>query len=96
MIYMASILGITEIAIFSSYSIKLNNYLVNNYASSMSEFQIVRNSMYTDGVLLGLTMATIITYLFPISYVLIVFLIFNVLFITWMLYNWNFYSSQNL
>ena len=91
MIYADMITAILDVSIFSAFSIKLNNYLTNNYPDSMSEFQIVRNSMYADGILLGLSIVTILSYLFGNSIVVIIFVIFNTIFSMYLIKNWNFY-----
>ena len=91
MIYADMITAILDVSIFSAFSIKLNNYLTNNYPDSMSEFQIVRNSMYADGILLGLSIVTILSYLFGNSIVVIIFVIFNTIFSVYLIKNWNFY-----
>ena len=91
MIYADMITAILDVSIFSAFSIKLNNYLTNNYPDSMSEFQIVRNSIYADGILLGLSIVTILSYLFGNSIVVIIFVIFNTIFSVYLIKNWNFY-----
>ncbi len=52
MIIIDSTIAILDIAVFSALSIKLNNYLVNNYPESNNDFQIIRNSIWVDGVLM--------------------------------------------
>lgn len=88
-----TIASIIVITVFSAYSIKLNNYITNYYPDSMSEFQIVRNSTFADGILIGLSIVTLITFLLTIKYAIIVFVIFNFLFSIWLLYNWNFFKD---
>ena len=80
MIYGDMIAAIIDVSIFSSFSIMLNNYLTNNYPESMNEFQIVRNSIWADGILVGLTTVTAITYFFGNSVAIILFIIFNICF----------------
>jgi len=92
MIYLDSFLGIIEVAIFSSYSITLNNYLAKEYPNSMSSFQILRNSSYADGFLLGLGFITLIIYFSSIGYAIWSFIIFNVIFSIWLINNWRFYD----
>lgn len=91
MVYADMITAIIDVSIFSAFSIKLNNYLTDNYPDSMSEFQIIRNSIYADGILLGLSIVTILSYLFGNSIVIIIFLIFNTIFSVYLIKNWNFY-----
>jgi hypothetical protein len=94
MIWLDSTLVIIEVAIFSAYSIKLNNYITDNYPDSMSEFQIVRNSSYADGMLLGLLVVTIITYFSAVGTAIAVFIVFNIFFMMWMVYNWRFFDKR--
>ena len=93
MIYGDMIAAIIDVSIFSSFSIMLNNYLTNNYPESMNEFQIVRNSIWADGILVGLTTVTTITYFFGNSVAIILFIIFNICFSSWLIWNWKFYDN---
>ena len=93
MIWLDSTLVIMEIAVFSSYSILLNNYLTDHFPKSMQEFQVIRNSSWADGFMIGLITVTVITYFSTIGTALIFFMIYNLLFSAWMIYNWNFYKN---
>lgn len=93
MIYADIITAIIDVSIFSAFNIKLNNYLTDNYPDSMSEFQIIRNSIYADGILLGLSIVTVLSYLFGNSIVVIIFIVFNTIFSIYLIKNWNFYSE---
>lgn len=93
MIYGDMIAAILDVSIFSAFSIMLNNYLTDNYPESMNEFQIVKNSIWADGILIGLFTVTTITYFFGNSVAIVVFLIFNVLFSSWLIWNWKFYDN---
>lgn len=96
MIYADMVAAIVDVTIFSAFSIMLTNYLTDNYPESMSEFQIIRNSVWADGILIGLTSVTLITFFFGNSYAIIAFLIFNTLFSAWLIKNWNFYKNKNI
>lgn len=96
MIYADMIAAIIDISIFSAFSIMLNNYLTNHYPESMSEFQIVKNSVWADGILIGLFVVTIVTYFFGNSAAISLFLIFNILFSCWLIKNWSFYDKINV
>ena len=96
MIYGDMIAAILDVSIFSAFSIMLNNYLTNNYPESMNEFQIVRNSIWADGILLGLFTVTAITYFFGNSVAIILFIIFNICFSAWLIWNWKFYDNINM
>ena len=96
MIYGDMIAAILDVSIFSAFSIMLNNYLTNNYPESMNEFQIVRNSIWADGILLGLFTVTAITYFFGNSVAIILFIIFNICFSSWLIWNWKFYDNINM
>ena len=93
MIYGDMIAAIIDVSIFSAFSIMLTNYLTNNYPESMNEFQIVRNSIWADGILVGLTTVTAITYFFGNSVAIILFIIFNICFSSWLIWNWKFYDN---
>ena len=92
MIWADSILVIIEVALFSSFSISLNNYLTDYYPKDMKDFQIVRNSSWADGAILG---GFVITGLTAISLDIgvIAFILYNLLFSIWLIKNWNFYKS---
>jgi hypothetical protein len=94
MIYVDSIFALFEAAIISAYSITLNNYIANNYPKSMSRFQIVRNSSWADGALIGLLISTVTLYFLPLGWTLGIFLVINSSFTTWLLINWNFYKDR--
>jgi MFS family permease len=94
MIYTDSILALLEAAIISAYSITLNNYIADNYPKSMSRFQIVRNSSWADGALIGLLISTTTLYLFPLGWTLGIFLFINSIFTIWLLKNWDFYKGR--
>lgn len=93
MIYGDSIAMIIQVAIFSAYSIKLNNYITKYFPNDMSNFQIIRNSIWADGMILGLIFITIILYFTNKEIGISIFLIYNILYILWMLYNWNFFKN---
>ena len=93
MIIIDSTIAILDVAVFSALSIKLNNYLVNNYPESNNDFQIIRNSIWVDGVLMGLSLSTLILYFFTNEALIIVFVIFNAVFNLHMIRNWNIYRG---
>ncbi len=94
MVWLDSLLVIAEVMVFSAYSILLNNFITDYYPDTMNDFQVVRNSAYADGGLLGLFLITIITYFFSISIGLVVFIVFNFLFSIWMILKWNYLSNE--
>ena len=96
MIYGDMIAAIIDVSIFSAFSIMLTNYLTNNFPESMNEFQIVRNSIWADGILVGLTTVTLVTYFFGNSVAIILFIIFNICFSSWLIWNWNFYDNVKI
>ena len=96
MIYADMIAAIVDVTIFSAFSIMLTNYLTNNFPESMSEFQIVRNSIWADGILIGLVLVTGITFFFGNAYAISAFLVFNTLFSAWLIKNWNFYKNKGI
>lgn len=96
MIYADMVAAILDVSIFSAFSIMLTNYLTDNYPESMNEFQIVRNSIWADGILLGLFTVTAITYFFGNSVAIAVFLVFNIIFSSWLIWNWKFYDNVKI
>ncbi len=93
MVWIDSVIVILEVAIFSAYSIVLNNHITDNYPKDMKNFQIVRNSSWADGALLGLLVVTLITFFGTIGQAVIVTVLFNIFFVIWMFTNWNFYKD---
>jgi len=94
-IYLEGIFLIIQIAIFSSYSILLDVYQTNNFPNQVSDFKVLRNSIYADTSLIGLTIVAIITYFYNINYALIIFLIYNILFNIYLIKNWNYLNFVN-
>jgi len=94
MIYADSFFALIETAIISAYSISLNTYIAHKFPKSMSRFQIVRNSSYADGALIGLLISTVTLYFLPLGYTLGIFLVVNSLFTAWLFRNWNFYKDK--
>lgn len=92
MIWGDSILYTIEIAIFSSYSIALNNYLTDHYPKDMKEFQIVRNSSWADGALLGGFLITGLTAI-ALEIGVIALVIYNLGYSIWLIKNYNFYEG---
>ena len=68
-------------------------FIVNNYPESNNDFQIIRNSIWVDGVLMGLSLSTLILYFFTNETLIIIFVIFNILFNLHMIRNWNIYRD---
>jgi len=95
-VYGDGILAIMEVAIFSSYSIALNNYITKFYPKSMSEFQITKNSAWADGYLIGLTAITVVTFCSTLEHGLLLFIAFNTIFSAWLVYNWNFFKNIDM
>ena len=89
-VYLDSFFAIIEMAIFSAYSIKLTNYLSDNYPEKMSEFQVFRNSIIADATLIGLAIVWLTSTFNGNDLSIIVFLVFNFGFTIWMMYHWNF------
>jgi len=93
MILLSSVMSILEVTIFSAYSIKLNNYLTEHFPKDMNEFQIIRNSTWADGMLIGLSAVTLIVFIWSIKIGILFFLCFNLIFTFWLLWNWNFFKN---
>jgi len=93
MVYLDSTLLIFDVAIFSTYSIMLTNYLTEHTPEDMSRFQVIRNSVYADASLIGLIIVGLLNYFFAIEVSIIIFIIYNLSFSIYLLYNWNFYDK---
>lgn len=94
MVYGSLVTTIIDVTIFSAYSILLNNYLANEHPNMMSEFQIIRNSIWADGILIGLVIVTTVTYFFDVTYAVYTFILFNMMFSFWLIKNWNFFKDK--
>jgi len=93
MVCVDGIVAMIDIAVFSSFAIKLNNYLTAEYPEDVSKFQIVRNNYWAHGTLIGLGITTLVTFLFGVGSGLTLFVIFNTFYCCWMAYNWNFFKD---
>jgi len=93
MIYLDSFIGLVEIVFIGAFSIELTNYISSNFPETMNEFQIVRNSTWADGALLGLILSSTLLYLFPMYITILVFLLVNGIFTIWLFKNRNFYKK---
>ena len=96
MVVLGSISGIIEVAIFSAYAIRLNTYLADNFAETMTQFGIIRNNTWANGNLIGLGISAFVTAFWGLGPMIILFLLFNASFSAWMIYNWNFYKTRGL
>lgn len=94
MIWVDSVLSLIEITVFGAYSIVLNNYLAEKHSEQMGRFQIVRNSSWADGALLGLGVVSLITYFLGVPWAIGFFIVYNVVFSGWMISNWNFFNDK--
>lgn len=95
-IYLNAVLGIIEIAIFSSYSIQLDEYLAKNYPEKVKDFKIYRNSKMADSTLLGLGVSGVLTAFVSIDSVFVLFIIYNGIFSVWLFWNWRFFDRKEL
>ena len=96
MIYADSFIALMETAVISAYSITLNNYIAKEYPGSMSKFQIIRNSSWADGALIGLLISTATLYFLPMGFTIGLFLLINTVFTFWLVKNWDFYRLRKL
>jgi hypothetical protein len=92
MIYLDVTLGIVEAAFVSAYSILLTNHINENYPKDMHDFQIARNNIWSDGTIFGLSISTVIIFVFGMQGAVISFLILNFFFNLWLVKNWNFFD----
>jgi hypothetical protein len=93
-IYVNASLGIIEIAIFTSYSIQLDEYLANKFPYQVAKFKIFVNSKKADATLSGLGITAVLTVIAPIEWVFILFIVYNTIFSGWLIWNWNFYDKE--
>ena len=93
-VYINAFLSIMELAIFTSYSIQLDEYLAKALPNRVAEFKIYSNSKKADAVLLGLGCTAVLTFLFSLKVVFCVFIIWNLLFSIWLFWNWRFYDER--
>lgn len=88
-------LALVIMALFNSYSIKLNSYISDNYPSTMTEFQIVRNNLGSDAFMVGLGLSTAITYFGGIPASILAFFIYNIFFTAYLFKNWKYFDNLN-
>ena len=93
MMYLVSVLLFLIVANFGAYSISQTNYIVKYYPKDMPEFQIVKNNTWADGNIIGLIISTMCLFV-SIDFTVIIFVIYNSLFILYMLWNWNFFRNH--
>jgi len=93
MVLTEATLSVIVIAVFGAYTIKLNNHLADNHPKTMNEFQILRNSTWADGLLLGLLAATLITYFSTNGVAIACFIVWNTAYTAWQIWNWNFFKE---
>ena len=94
MVYLDSFFALVETMVIGAYSIKLNNYIAKSQPKSMSRFQIVRNSSWADGALIGLFISTLTLYFYELGVTLGLFLVVNMGFTVWLFSHWNFYKGK--
>ena len=88
-------LAIIIMATFNTYTIKLNSHLSENHPNTMTEFQIVRNSIAADAFLIGLGISSCITFFFGIQFAIGLFIIYNFSFALYLMKKWNFFDPKN-
>lgn len=87
------VLALVIMGLFNSYSIKLNSYITDNYPSSMTEFQIIRNNLGSDAFMIGLGASTIISYFGGVPASIMAFFIYNFFFTIHLIRNWNYFDN---
>ena len=89
-----SILGIIEVAVFTSFSIQLDQYLAKTNPDVFSKFRVFLNSKNADVIVLSLAITTLLIYLTNIKTVFIIFALYNAFFSARLVYNWNFFNRN--
>ena len=87
------VLALVIMGLFNSYSIKLNSYITDNYPSSMTEFQIIRNNLGSDAFMIGLGASTIISYFGGVPASIMAFFIYNFFFTIHLIRNWYYFDN---
>lgn len=93
-VYLNAFLGIIEVAIFTSYSIQLDEYLAKKYSSTVARFKIYTNSKKADATLLGLGITSILSSYFNLNIIFILFIVYNAVFSLWLFWNWNYFDVR--
>ncbi len=96
MVVLESLVGILEVAVFSAYSVLLNDFLTKEHPGSMKQFQIIRNNSWADASIIGLITVTAVTYFFSPGIAVGLFIVYNTIFSGYMMWNWNFYKERGL
>lgn len=92
-VYVNAVLGIMEIAIFTSYSIQLDEHLAKTRPDIVGKFKVYVNSKKADAILLGLCITAGLTFVMGTDSIFILFIIYNTLFSMWLMKNWNFFDN---
>lgn len=87
------VLALVIMGLFNSYSIKLNSYISDNFPTSMTEFQLVRNNLASDAFMIGLGLSTIIAYFGGVPASIMAFFIYNFFFTIHLIRNWNYFDK---
>lgn len=88
-----SFISILEVAILSSYSIKLDVYQSKNYPDDVESFKIFRNSSIADATLIGLSIVAITSYFFSRDINLYIFIFYNTFLSIYLFTKWSFYDK---
>ena len=87
------VLALVIMGLFNSYSIKLNSYISDNFPTSMTEFQLVRNNLASDAFMIGLGLSTLIAYFGGVPASIMAFFIYNFFFTIHLIRNWNYFDK---
>ena len=87
------VLALVIMGLFNSYSIKLNSYISDNFPTSMTEFQLVRNNLASDAFMIGLGLSTVIAYFGGVPASIMAFFIYNFFFTIHLIRNWNYFDK---
>ena len=91
-IYFDFTLGVFDVIVFYSYSVKLDVYLTDNFPASVEEYRIYRNNLMANMVLLGLFIFFMLTSVLSVNYAVGLTLLLTSLFSVWSIWNWNYFN----
>ncbi len=94
MIILESILFIIVEVIFSAYKILLNEKLAISYPETMKDFQIIKNDSWANASIIGLIVTTLLSLITGTEFIIYLFIVYNIIFIIWMIKNWNFFKKE--
>lgn len=94
-LYIDLIIITCTIAIFSTFSIVLNQHQAETQPNIVKEFNIVRNSIVAEAFLIGLGLSFIVITFLGEEWIIAFYIAFQSMFAFWLLKNYTFYDDLN-